>query len=82
MAIGKKKILKMLKIIEDVSHTTRMDSAVFSILAPTEFDFLPRHESQVTAFIKQRTDLWRRTWIINPLIDLHAELLKELEEIN
>jgi hypothetical protein len=30
-------------------------------------DTLPKTEKEVTEFIRRRTELWRESWIINPL---------------
>lgn len=71
--IGVRKANELLKIVNEVIRTAKMESCSFNSICG-EGQPLPTSEKEVTEFIKQRTDLWRETWIINELEKVAAEL--------
>lgn len=45
-----------------------LETANFSRIGPRDEDALPRTEAEVNAFIRERTRLWRESWVF-PIID-------------
>ena len=45
--------------------SSNMELAEFGLIFPSSL--LPTTEKEVTPFIRQRTDLYRRSWLITPL---------------
>lgn len=64
----------LLTTLRQVVTDAKMERASFSQLA-SKGPF-PTTESEVTEFIKQRTRLYRESWIIGPL----EEAIKDIEE--
>lgn len=71
MKINREKLVRDLK---DIRRDATMDSAEFGLLNPERFDY-PRREADVTPFIRERTRIWRDTWIVGML----DEMIKDLE---
>ena len=61
------KIRRAREILKSVYTDSSMDRSSFSLMWANHDDPLPKDEKEVTDFIRRRTDLWRRTWIIDPL---------------
>lgn len=55
----------VLSLLREVLQAAQMERAEFSRIIPN--DSLPQSEKEVTAFIKERTRIYRESWIINPL---------------
>lgn len=64
----------LLATLRQVVTDAKMGNASFSQL--TSKGPFPTTEAEVTEFIKQRTRLYRESWIIGPL----EELISELED--
>jgi hypothetical protein len=71
--IGKKLTRKIIKELEEIERISTMKDSRFSSIIAED---LPKNESEVDNFIRKRTELWRNTWITNPL----SEIIKELKE--
>lgn len=59
-----------IKTLKEVLETAQMRHCNFEQMfggTPATGSQLPKDESEVTEFIKVRTELWRRTWIIGML---------------
>jgi hypothetical protein len=66
------------KLIEDLKKIRKdatMQTANFSQLPTGEVFTYPTYETEVTAFIEERTRLWRDTWIVGML----DEVINDLE---
>lgn len=64
--LGLKKQALMRSLIRETIDSAQMNKAAFDQLCGDGQD-LPKTEKQVTAFIKERTRLYRESWIINRL---------------
>jgi hypothetical protein len=64
VSIGRKKASKLLEELREVRKTATMESASFGF------------DKALDAIIKEKTRLWRETWIIAPL-DRAIRLLEE-----
>lgn len=65
------------EVLGRIRHDVSMDNASFSRNVLLDGDApLPTSESEVTEFIRNRTRLWRQSWIDAPLEEV-LELLKE-----
>ena len=51
-----------------------MELCSFDRRFPDQNPLLPENEKEVTPFIIARTELWRKSWIINPI----AEIMRQL----
>ncbi len=58
---------RLVELIRNVYTDATMDRSAFDHIWAERDDPLPLEEKEVTAFIRRRTDLWRRTWILAPL---------------
>lgn len=65
---------RLIKILEQAHFDATMEQASFSRINTT--DSLPKSENEVTAFIRERTRIWRQSWILSPL----EEALKIIKE--
>ncbi len=61
--------------LAEIRAIATMENAGFNLMWPDAKDPLPTTENQVTPFIRERTRLWRASWIIGPL----DEIIKELD---
>ena len=75
--IRRAQIRKALNIIADAHSASLMKTVCF---APSAFDDtpLPKNESEVNQFIKDKTELFRETWISSPLNTAINILINEL----
>jgi hypothetical protein len=67
------------KLIEDlrsIKKDATMNTADFSRISTGEIFTYPTNEAEVTAFIEERTRIWRETWIVGML----GEVIRDLEE--
>lgn len=67
------------KLIEDlrsIQKDATMKTAHFGNIPTGEVFKYPTNEAEVTAFIEERTRIWRDTWIVGML----AEVIRDLEE--
>ena len=63
-------------------HSSQMELAEFGkMFTPEEGIELPTSEKEVTPFIRQRTDLYRRSWLITPLKEALDKLGFEKERM-
>lgn len=53
------------EVLRDAQRTLAMETADFSQIVPTTP--LPKTEAEVTDFIRERTRLWRDSWIDAPI---------------
>lgn len=58
---------KLLEVLYEVRDTATMERSGFGQIHQPQNPGYPTEEGQVTDFIRERTDLWRRSWIIGPL---------------
>lgn len=56
---------EVLELLNRALTSARMDRADFNSIIPLEN--LPKTEIEVTKFIKDRTRLYRESWIVNPI---------------
>lgn len=77
------KLRQLRKIIADAREIATMERAGFRELghgsALTFEDGSTVTESNVTEFIRERTRLWRSTWILGPLDEALALIDEEIE---
>jgi hypothetical protein len=67
------------KLIEDlrsIQKDATMQTAHFGNIQTGEEFKYPTNEAEVTAFIEERTRIWRETWIVGML----GEVIRDLEE--
>ena len=66
--VRKKVLLMLLKEVDEACETSRMENCSFTdcIAVQTDKPFQLK-ESEVTDFIRQRTKLWRESWITGRL---------------
>lgn len=72
--ITKKLKEEILREVRDAIRAATMEGAGFNALGDSEYH-LPKDEEEVNAFIKNRTKLYRQSWIIGPL----ERVVKHLE---
>lgn len=53
------------EVLREARKTLTMDNADFSLIVP--LNDLPKTEADVTDFIRERTRLWRQSWIEAPI---------------
>ena len=76
---ARKSILEeMVTRIEEVARVSTMETANFESFTLKPED-LPKKCSDVNAFIKIVTKLWRDTWITDQLADIAKDLQQEIE---
>jgi hypothetical protein len=61
--LGKLRAEKIISNLEDIRHTATMKNAAFGF-----------NDKELTNLIREKTSLWRYSWIIEPLDNLIAEL--------
>ena len=74
MPIGKKQARRIVDRLEDVLTSSTMERSDFESLH-SEIE-LPKSQKEVTAFVKDRTEHYRRSWLTEPL----QEIIKKLKE--
>jgi len=74
--IGKKKMRRIVSELKEIKRVATMKTASFSSIASIG-DF-PSKEKDVDSFIKERTRLWRRSWLVDPLQKIIEDLSKGL----
>lgn len=66
---------KLIQDLENIRRDASMANANFAHI-PTGQEFkYPTNEAEVTAFIEERTRIWRNTWIVGML----EEVIKDLK---
>lgn len=61
-----------LQTLKDIRKVLEMNSANFDRIGPAS-ETVTLQRGQVTAFIRERTRLWRDTWLLSPLDTLIAK---------
>lgn len=65
----KKPILEYDRVkLMELRRLLTFERSDFSVIGPRDEDALPRTEAEVNAFIRERTRLWRESWVF-PIID-------------
>lgn len=74
------KLYKATNLIKQVVEVTSMKRSDFSHVPTGDIKY-PTNEREVNAFIKERTRLWRETWIESPLVEA-LEILDSITPSN
>jgi hypothetical protein len=74
------KLQNTLRRLRGVREIATMQTAHFQKITCMPEQSCHVIEGNVDAFIRERTDLWRRSWIIDPLDEIIEELGRELAE--
>tara|TARA_Y100000310_G_C20164762_1_gene570863 strand:+ start:333 stop:572 length:240 start_codon:yes stop_codon:yes gene_type:complete len=77
MPIGKTKARLMRSELESAQRAASMELAAFDKLSSTKE--IRISEREVTNFIRKRTELFRKTWIISPVERVIEILNEEIE---
>ncbi len=76
MKARKLKLEKIIDELKEVYRVSTMETADFTgSIVDAKY---PKNQLEVTPFIKESTDLWRQTWITNPLQDIIKRLKFEM----
>lgn len=60
---------RLIELLSRAYADATMSNSAFDHICIEAGEDLPKSEKEVTAFIRNRTDLWRRSWILSPLED-------------
>lgn len=73
--VGIKRLEKIISRLREVKRTSTMEDADFNSFNYEKVDF-PQANNEITGFIRKRTELWRRSWITEPLNEV-IEILEQ-----
>lgn len=72
MPLGKKKVRKIIKELEEVARVATLKSACFD--SPGNYKKTVIEKNKLTEFIRDRVRLHHDTWVISPLLAIIREL--------
>jgi hypothetical protein len=84
--IGKKKLNRLIRRLRGIRTIAKMENARFHNInqgprATCYVGLEPVNNGNMDAFIKERTALWRHSWIEQSLEEIIAELERELSQL-
>ena len=86
MSIGKKKLVRLIARLDAIREKSTMKTVSFDNLGHAKDSTVyvglePVNNGNVTVMIQERTKLWRRSYITDPLAEMIAELKRELDHL-